>query len=130
MEATSIFSPTGPPQSMDFSPAPGQMQTRFGELEFPGGYPTDDTVQKVYDELDLQRTTQLYLDMYPNLSMHGMLTGVVRDYGAASCSDVSVTADRLDSKALFLTGNTDSIYTMIVVDTKVDGPTVLRFPQE
>ena len=128
MGTKSIFDATGAPQSKDFSPAPGQIKTRFGNLDFVGGYPTDDTVRNVYDELDLQRATQLYLDMYPALSMHGMLTGVVRDYGAASCSHVSVTADRLDSKALFLTGNTESIYVMIVVDTKVDGPTVVEVP--
>ncbi len=128
MATKGIFDANGAPQSQDFSPAPGQITTRFGNLDFVGGYPTDDTVQNVYDELDLQRATQLYLDMYPALSMHGMLTGVVRDYGAASCSHVSVTADRLDSKALFLTGNTESIYVMIVVDTKADGPTVVEVP--
>ena len=83
MENKGIFDAIGAPQSKDFSPAPGQITTRFGNLDFAGGYPTDDTVQKVYDELDLQRATQLYLDMYPALSMHGMLTGVVRDYGVS-----------------------------------------------
>ncbi len=128
MDTTSIFSPTGAPHSQPFSPAAGQFKTRFGDLTFLRGYPTDDTVQKVYDELDLQRATQLYLDMYPTLSMHGMLTGVVRDYGVATCSDICVTANRLDSKALFLTGNTESIYVFVVVDTLVDGPTVVEVP--
>ena len=63
----------------DFRPAPETMQTRFGTLEFPGGYPTEATVRKVYDELDLQRATQLYLDMYPALSAHGLIKGWVRD---------------------------------------------------
>ena len=128
MDTTSIFSPTGAPHSQPFSPAAGQVKTRFGDLAFLRGYPTDDTVQKVYDELDLQRATQLYLDMYPTLSMHGMLTGVVRDYGVATCSDICVTANRLDSKALFLTGNTESIYVFVVIDTLVDGPTVVEVP--
>jgi len=80
----------------DFEPAPDMMQTRFGTLEFPGGYPTEETVQKVYDELDLQRATQLYLDMYPALSAHGLIKGWVRDYGISDISDIVVTADRLD----------------------------------
>ena len=42
----------------DFRPAPETMHTRFGTLDFPGGYPTDATVRKVYDELDLQRATR------------------------------------------------------------------------
>ena len=112
----------------DFKPAPEKIKTRYGTLKFPNGYPTEKTVQKVYDELDLQRATQLYLDMYPALSMRGMQIGVARDYGTRSCSDIAVTADRLDSKALFLTGNTESIYAMLLFDLKADGPTVLEVP--
>ena len=111
-----------------FKPAPENIKTRFGNLEFPGGYPTEETVQMVYDELDLQRATQLFLDMYPALSMTGMMIGVARDYGTQSCSDIAVTADRLDSKALFLTGNTESIYAMLLLDLKADGPTVMEVP--
>ena len=114
--------------SKDFKPAPEKMKTRFGTLEFPGGYPTEETVRKVYDELDLQRATQLYLDMYPALSMHGIMKGLVRDYGVRNCSDIFLTANRLDSKALFLTGNTESIYGFILVDLKADGPTVIEVP--
>ncbi len=112
----------------DFKPAPDNIQTQFGTLNFPGGYPTEETTQKVYDELDLQRATQLYLDMYPALSMRGMMIGTIRDYGAKKSSYISVTADRLDSKAMWLTGNTESIYAMIVFDLKVDGPTVFEAP--
>ena len=111
-----------------FQPAATTMNTRFGKLEFPGAYPTEETVQKVYDELDLQKATQLYLSMYPALSMKGMIEGVVRDYGTHSSSHIAVTADRLDSKALWLTGNTESIYSMLVFDLKADGPTVFEVP--
>jgi hypothetical protein len=114
----------------DFKPAPENMQTRFGTLKFPGGYPTEETAQKVYDELDLQRATQLYLDMYPALSMHGIMKGLVRDYGVKSSSDIFVTANRLDSKALFLTGNTESLYAFILIDLKADGPTVIEVPPD
>ena len=114
--------------SGNFKPAPENIQTRFGTLNFPDGYPTEETSKKVYDELDLQRATQLYLDMYPALSMRGMMIGTARDYGSRSSSHIAVTADRLDSSALFLTGNTESIYAMLVFDLKVDGPTVFEVP--
>ena len=117
-----------PQSSKDFIPAAEKIETRFGKLEYPNGYPTEETVQKVYDELDLQRATQLYLDMYPALSMKGMQLGTARDYGTRSCSDIAVTADRLDSSAMFLTGNTESIYAMLLFDLKADGPTVLEVP--
>jgi len=113
----------------DFKPAPDKMETRFGKLEFPGGFPTEETVQKVYDELDLQRATQLYLDMYPALSAHGLLKGWVRDYGMTDTSDIVVMANRLDSAPLILTGNTESLYSFFVLDMKANGPIVLEVPE-
>ena len=118
-----------PVSNVNYVRADENIDTRYGKLEFPGGYPTDATVQKVYDELDLQRATQLYLDMYPALSMHGMLKGNIRDYGISNCSDIMVTANRLDSKGMFLTGNTESIYAFIALDLKKDGPTVMEVPK-
>jgi len=112
----------------DFKPAPDKMKTRFGELEFPGGYPTEATLQKVYDEMDLQRATQLYLDMYPALSSHGIMKGWVRDLDMRDSSDILVTENRLDSTPLILTGNTESLYSFFVLDLKADGPTVVEVP--
>jgi hypothetical protein len=114
----------------DFKPAPAKMKTRFGNLEFPGGYPTEDTSRKVFDEMDLQRATQLYLDMYPALSAHGLMKGWVRDLGMRDSSHISVTANRLDSSALVLTGNTESLYAFVVFDLKKDGPTVFEVPPD
>jgi len=112
----------------DFKPAPDKMKTRFGTLKFPGGYPTEATLQKVYDELDTQRATQLYLDMYPALSAHGLMTGWVRDLGMRDSSDILVTANRLDSTPLVLTGNTESLYCFLVLDMKANGPLVVEVP--
>ena len=112
----------------DFKPAPETINTRFGKLEFPGGYPTEETSRKAFDELDLQRATQLYLDMYPALSAHGLMKGWVRDLDMKDSSHISVTADRLDSSALVLTGNTESLYAFAVFDLKKDGPTVFEVP--
>ena len=97
-----IFSLAGsePRSNVNYKAAPENINTRFGKLRFPGGFPTEATIQKVYDELDLQRATQLYLDMYPALSMHGMLKGNVRDYGLKNSSYIGVTPNRLDSKGM------------------------------
>jgi hypothetical protein len=115
-------------QPGDFKPAPETIKTRYGKLEFPGGYPTEDTSRKVFDELDLQRATQLYLDMYPALSAHGVMKGWVRDFEMKDSSQINVTANRLDSAGLILTGNTESLYALVVFDLKRDGPTVFEVP--
>ena len=115
--------------SKDFKPAPATLKTNFGTLEFTGGgYPTKETTQKVYDEMDLQRATQAYLDFYPALSLQAMLQGQVRDYGVRNSSDVLVFAERMNAEPLWLTGNTDSIYALLVLDLKKDGPTVVEIP--
>ena len=35
--------------------------TRIGKLTFESGYPSKETVQKLYDEMDFQRAAQAYL---------------------------------------------------------------------
>ena len=82
----------------------------------------------MFDELDLQRATQAYLDFYPALSLLAMLKGQVANYGVRSCSDIIVFADKMDSTPLWLTGNTDSIYALVTLDLKEDGPTVIEIP--
>jgi len=124
----SLFHSNGSP-GQDFVPAPAHIETNFGTLEFEGGgFPTSDTVEKVFDELDLQRATQAYLDFYPALSLLAMLKGQVANYGVRSCSDIIVFADKMDSTPLWLTGNTDSIYALVTLDLKEDGPTVIEIP--
>jgi hypothetical protein len=68
--------------------------------------------------------------MYPALSAHGLMKGWVRDLDMKDSSHISVTADRLDSSALVLTGNTESLYAFAVFDLKKDGPTVFEVPPD
>ncbi|KKK58198.1 hypothetical protein LCGC14_3046840, partial [marine sediment metagenome] len=48
------------------------MDSRFGKLQFQSGYPTDETVRKLYDELDFQRAVQIYLWALPMASYGAM----------------------------------------------------------
>jgi len=56
-EDMNIFKHAGKKQTAaDFEPAPDKIKTSFGALEFEGGaFPTEASVQKLYDEMDLQR---------------------------------------------------------------------------
>ena len=48
----------------DIPPAitiPDRVETRLGTLSFKDGFPDDETVQKVYDNLDFQRGVQAFL---------------------------------------------------------------------
>ena len=48
------------------------VDSRLGQLEFQSGYPTDQTVQHLYDELDFQRAVQAYLWAMPMASYGAM----------------------------------------------------------
>ena len=59
------FQVTGPTSVQRITapePPPDSVRTRFaGELKFRGGFPTEETVQGIYDQLDFQRGCQVFL---------------------------------------------------------------------
>jgi hypothetical protein len=84
--------------------------TSIGELEYVGGFPTDDTVRRAFDQLDLQRATQVYLEFMPFMSQQALFDShelVMRENG-----DVGVFDYQMQGKVEWvgLTFNTESIY--------------------
>jgi len=129
-EDRNLFETAGPKQTnKDFKPAPDKIKTNFGTLEFTGGgYPTDESVRRIFDEMALQRATQAYMDFYPALSVYGIVKGQIRDFGFKTSSDVGVYADFMDPTELMLTGNDVTLYAVASLDLKIDGPTVVQIP--
>ena len=56
-ETANLFRSAGAKQSAeDFKPAPERIETSSGTLEFElGAFPTEETVRRIYDEMDLHR---------------------------------------------------------------------------
>lgn len=104
---------------------PDKVETRLGTLTFTNGFPDDSTVQKVYDNLDFQRSVQAFLTAMPAASLYAMREGS-KSIGVNNNS-VLVFEDLLDARSLFLTGNTESIYMGGWLDLK-DGPIVVETP--
>jgi len=129
-ETRNLFESAGAKQTAkDFKPAPDKIETHFGTLKFEGGaFPTDASVQKIYDELDLQRATQAYMDFFPALSLYSIVKSQVRDFGFKSSSDVGVMADFMKPSENYLTGNDITVYAFASLDLKIDGPTVVEIP--
>jgi len=120
-----------PPKMKMTTPIPAQIttpdkvDTRLGTLNFFDGFPDDATVEKVYDNLDFERGVQAFLRGMPGASLVGMRTGFHK-LGALN-NNILLFENRLDSKSLFLTGNTDSVYFSTWLNLK-DGPLVLETP--
>jgi len=129
-EDRNLFNAAGKKQSAaDFQPAPDEMKTNFGTLEFEGGaFPTEASVQKIYDEMDLQRATQAYMDFFPAMSLYGIVKSQIRDFGFKSSSDIAVMADFMHPSENYLTGNDVTVYAFASIDLKVDGATVVEIP--
>jgi hypothetical protein len=82
-------------------------------------------VQKVYDNLDFQRGVQAFLNTIPAASLSAMREGL-RSIGVNN-SSVVLFESLMDSKSLFLTANTESVYLSGWLDLK-DGPMVIESP--
>ena len=129
-ETRNLFETAGQKQTAkDFKPAADEIETNFGTLEFEGGaFPTEASTQKIYDEMDLQRATQAYMDFYPALSLYAIIKSQIRDFRFKTASDVGVMADFMKPSENFLTGNDITVYAFASIDLKVDGPMVVEIP--
>ncbi|MCA9012891.1 MAG: DUF1254 domain-containing protein, partial [Planctomycetaceae bacterium] len=106
---------------------PDRVETRIGTLEFFDGIPTKETSQLVYDHLDFSRATEAFLNGIPAASIEALRRGAV-SLGQTKSNQVLYFDELMDSKALFLTGNTSTVYAIPILDLKKDGPTVVEIP--
>jgi hypothetical protein len=106
---------------------PNTVETRIGALKFVDGVPTTETTQKVYDNLDFLRGTEVFLNFIPATSMEGMRLGNA-ERGAVKSNQAVIMDNLADSNPLWLTANTDTVYLSGFLDLKADGPTVIEIP--
>jgi hypothetical protein len=72
------------------------------------GVPDVATTQKVYDQLDLNRATEAFLDGLPIASMYAMEQGLLKHCPANTTA--VLFEELMDSKAFWLTPNITSVY--------------------
>lgn len=105
---------------------PDSVETRIGTLGFFDGFPDDATTQKVYDNLDFMNGVQAFLHAMPGASAEGMRVGFASQ-GATNNQTLLIMENLMDSKSLYLTPNTESIYHMAWYDVS-NGPLVIETP--
>jgi hypothetical protein len=94
---------------------PDSVETRLGTLNFFDGYPDDATTELVYDNLDFMNGVQAFLSAMPGASAEGFRTGWATQ-GADNNQTLIIMENLMDSKSLYLTPNTESIYHMVWFD--------------
>lgn len=105
---------------------PESLDTRLGKLNFFDGFPDDATSEKIYDNLDFMRGVDAFLNAMPGASVEAMRVGFASQ-GADNNQTILVFENLADSRSLFLTANTESIYNLMWLDTKA-GPLVIETP--
>jgi hypothetical protein len=107
---------------------PDEMDTRLGKLTFVDGAPSDETVKKVFDNLDFTNALNAYTNGYQLVSLQAMHKGLL-DAGVKDNGGVLLYSGLMDSQSLFLTANADTIYYIFVINLK-DGPIVIETPPD
>jgi hypothetical protein len=105
---------------------PDRVETRLGLLEFVDGLPTSATTAALYENLDLLRGVEVFLNSIPAASLYAMRAGQ-RSVGVERANQVAVV-DRMTSATIYLTANTETTYGSAFLDLAQDGPTVVEVP--
>ena len=104
---------------------PDRLETQLGTLTGFDGVPDKATTSKVYDNLDLRRATEAFLSSLQIASLNAMEKGLL-SFGPPNTT-VLVFEELMDSKALWLTPNTVSIYMSTWLEMG-DEPMVIETP--
>jgi hypothetical protein len=109
---------------------PHTIETRIGKLEFThdfaNGYPTDATIDKLYDERDFQRGCQAYLWSLPAVAFRSWQRGTTQQLGARNGQVVAILS--YEARRGILTANATTPYYLGFADLSA-GPMVVEMPE-
>jgi hypothetical protein len=98
-------------------------------IQIKEGYPSKETSQRLYDELQFQQAVQAYLWAEPAMSLYSVREALTETF-KASPTTVPVWKDRVNAESILVTANSEVVYTLHFLDLKKDGPTVIEFPPQ
>ena len=104
---------------------PDTLETSIGTLHLSDGFPGQDSIGTIYDNLDRSRALQAYLLALPIVNQASMRDSL-RQFGPVNQTDV-IWEDLVDAKTVELTANDNTVYSFIWLDTH-EGPLVVEVP--
>jgi hypothetical protein len=105
--------------------SPDRVETRLGTLRFFDGFPDDETVGVLFDNLDFQRAVQAYLLALPAVNQAAMRKALLT-WGPVN-STMPIWEDLVHPCTVGLTFNTSTSYSWMWIDLH-DGPLVAEVP--
>jgi hypothetical protein len=106
---------------------PNEVETSIGTLKFIDGAPYPETAEMAYEFLDKMRGVDVFLKGMPAASVRELMQGP-KTIGADAYNKVMIMDKLLDSKPLFLTGNTSTLYVLPTFDLEANGTMVVEVP--
>jgi hypothetical protein len=108
-------------------PTTGTIDSGIGPLAFEGGYPTQESVTRLFDELDFQRAVQAYLWAIPLVSFAQWQEAHEQVFGQQDGDLVLITTFR--DRIGLLTANDTTPYVIGHLNLKRTGPLVIDYPK-
>ncbi len=102
------------------------VSTRLGNLKMESGYPSKETVDKVYEERDFQRACQVHAWALPLVGFHALHLAQQNEIGAKDGS-MSLFFDLKDKEGM-LTPNITTLYAFCFWNLDKMGPMVVDAP--
>ena len=98
--------------------------TAADDYSFKGGFPTPETIQKAYDDADLNRAIQAYRFFYPPVSIAALFSGF-EGFGPVDNKTFFIMEGK--PHHVLFTPNSDTPYAVIQLDLKA-GPITVELP--
>lgn len=98
-------------------------------MDIKEGFPSKETSQRLYDELQFQHAVQSYLWSEPAMSLYSVREALEKTFNA-SPTTVPVWKDRVNAESILVTANSEVVYSLHFLDLKKDGPTVVDVPPQ
>lgn len=104
---------------------PDVLETRLGTLNLRDGVPEDETVAKVYDNLDFQRGVEAFLNAISPVTL-AVVGKAIRELGLVN-QTIMLFENLMDSRTVMPAPNTETVYAAAWIDLH-DGPVVFVNP--
>ena len=103
------------------------LKTREGEFPFKNGYPTAEAAARLRERLVFNRAVEAFLVQMHGVSWLHVWKGVAQA-GTGAPNQLVLWEQLMDGETLLLTGNTETVYGLVAIDLKRDGPVVIEAP--
>jgi hypothetical protein len=128
LAARDAIEPTPPTVALEHSNLVGKQRlcSPYGMLEIDHSYPTNDTIQKLYEQRIRQRATEVYLWSLPMVQSQIWMERQAATFGTGPTDFVVLTT--FNEKGGIITANGTTPYILAFFDLGKTGPLVIEFP--